>query len=224
MNDLRREQELRRFFCGAAAVLGLLACAGDRAVREPAPGPGPEARGTPLQASPATAVYVVREGESLAALARCSGVTVAVLARDNGIPDPNRVFAGEKLRLPAAHHCGGTPLPARQAPTHVRARNLLSQAVAALDAADFDLALTRAGQCVDDVAKASDAKAKELGARCHVAAATAATGLDRRELALAELRSALVLEPDLELTPEDASPRVRELLEVARASPHGATN
>jgi LysM repeat protein len=215
------EQELRRVCCTAAAVIGSLACAREPAPPEATPRPQPAPAAAPHAAQPApTALYVVHEGESLGELARCSGVSVRALARDNGIPDPNRVFAGEKLRLPADHRCGAAPSAKAPPATHPRARSLQAQAVAALDSADFERALELAGQCVDGVPeRAVDAKAKEIRARCHVVAAAAATGLDRRELAVAELRRALALDPDLELAPEAASPRVRELLEVARSSP-----
>jgi hypothetical protein len=44
----------------------------------------------------------------------------------------------------------------------------------------------------------------------------AAAGLDRRERAIEEFRSAFVLDPNLEVDPELTSPRIVELLSAAR--------
>jgi LysM repeat protein len=221
----RRQQEAR-LMLSAVVAFGLLGCARKPMRHEPQPPARAPltatARGAPR---PDTSLYVVRAGESLSAIARCSGVSVIALARDNGIPDPNVVYAGEKLRLPPGHSCDDAvpsppPAPRPPAATHPRARSLLSEATAALDAADFERALQLADQCVEGTpTHHPDAKAKQLRARCHVVAATAATGMDKRDLALAELRRALELDPDLELAPESSSPRVRELLEVARSTP-----
>jgi hypothetical protein len=55
----------------------------------------------------------------------------------------------------------------------------------------------------------------------HVLAALAAAGLEQREHAIAQLRRAIALDPDLGLTPEDQSPRVLELLQEARSQHPG---
>jgi LysM repeat protein len=56
----------------------------------------------------ATGHVVVRRGDTLSALAARHGVSVAALARANGIGDPDRILAGQALRLPA----GGAPAAA----------------------------------------------------------------------------------------------------------------
>ena len=63
----------------------------------------------PGTASPAAAApaprgvrHVVASGETMGAIARRYGVSVAVLARANGIRDPNRIPAGAVLTLPGA--------------------------------------------------------------------------------------------------------------------------
>jgi murein DD-endopeptidase MepM/ murein hydrolase activator NlpD len=50
----------------------------------------------------AAGFYVVRPGDTLGAIAARTGVPAAVIARANGIVDPNRVFAGARLRLSPA--------------------------------------------------------------------------------------------------------------------------
>jgi LysM repeat protein len=212
----RTGQQEARLACILVAVAAWLGCktAAPRhdvvpdVVRRP---PSPTA---PVLPSP-TAVYVVHQGESLGQLARCSGTSVAALARANGLSEPNLLRAGTKLVLPANHHCGREDASAG-AQRRARASHTLQQAEARLDAADFDEALALARACDDDLAAASDAKAKALRARCHVVAGIAATGLDRRDRAIAEFRRALDLDPKLELESQATSPRVRALMAEAR--------
>ncbi|MGH3443679.1 MAG: LysM peptidoglycan-binding domain-containing M23 family metallopeptidase [Nitriliruptorales bacterium] len=58
----------------------------------------------------ASAVHVVAPGETLSGIAARYGTSVAELARANGIADPNRIVAGERLRIPAGWRC---PVDAR---------------------------------------------------------------------------------------------------------------
>jgi LysM repeat protein len=44
--------------------------------------------------------YVVQPGEALAVIAKRNGLTIDELARFNGIADPNRVQAGDRLLIP----------------------------------------------------------------------------------------------------------------------------
>ena len=53
-----------------------------------------------LVASAAT--YTLKPGDTLGAVAKKHGVSVAALAKANGIKDPNRVFAGTELVIPGA--------------------------------------------------------------------------------------------------------------------------
>lgn len=50
----------------------------------------------------ANSFYVVRPGDTLGAIAARTGVPAAVIAQANGIVDPNRVYAGARLRLTPA--------------------------------------------------------------------------------------------------------------------------
>jgi len=54
--------------------------------------------------------YVVREGDTLYAVSRCSGVPLAVLAHVNGLAPPYPIAPGQRLHLPpeAAADCPGT--------------------------------------------------------------------------------------------------------------------
>ena len=77
------------------------------------PATGSEPGASPRPGSPIAAgrIHTVRPGETLEAIARRHGVGVAALAAANGLDDPDRVFAGAGLRLPAA-----VPGSLRQAP------------------------------------------------------------------------------------------------------------
>ena len=46
-----------------------------------------------------TVTYTVRRGDTLSAIARRFDTTVARLVKDNAIPDPDRIYAGQKLTI-----------------------------------------------------------------------------------------------------------------------------
>jgi murein DD-endopeptidase MepM/ murein hydrolase activator NlpD len=54
------------------------------------------------------AVYVVRRGDTLAAIAQGVGVSLRALMRDNGISHPREIYPGQTLRLPTARPLGWT--------------------------------------------------------------------------------------------------------------------
>lgn len=58
----------------------------------------------PRHAAPSGATYVVRSGDTLSGIAAKHGTSWQTLARINGISNPNRIYAGQRLRLP-----GGAP-------------------------------------------------------------------------------------------------------------------
>ena len=49
-----------------------------------------------------TCVYVVKRGDSLAVIAKKNGTTVAVLSKMNGIKNPNKIYVGQKIKVPCA--------------------------------------------------------------------------------------------------------------------------
>jgi LysM repeat protein len=52
--------------------------------------------------STGTCVYVVKRGDSLAVIAKKNGTTVAVLSKMNGIKNPNKIYVGQKIKVPCA--------------------------------------------------------------------------------------------------------------------------
>jgi len=56
-----------------------------------------------------TKTYTVQPGDTLYSIAQRTGVTVDQIVRLNNIPDPNRIFPGQTLILPAEAQLPGTP-------------------------------------------------------------------------------------------------------------------
>ncbi|MGH9268085.1 MAG: LysM peptidoglycan-binding domain-containing protein, partial [Acidimicrobiales bacterium] len=56
--------------------------------------------------------YTLRRGDTLGAVARRLGVILPALVAANGIADPNRVRAGQILRIPGATTPAPPPAPA----------------------------------------------------------------------------------------------------------------
>ena len=74
--------------------------------------PAATAPAPPPAAAPAVAtqqVHVVRAGEHLTGIARQYGVAIAAVASANGLSDPSRIYAGQRLTIP------GTAAPAAAA-------------------------------------------------------------------------------------------------------------
>ena len=70
------------------------------------------------QPHPDTTTYTVLRGDTLSALARRFGTTVASLINLNGIPNPNRIYVGEVLRIRAgASEPGDSTYTVRQGDT-----------------------------------------------------------------------------------------------------------
>lgn len=62
--------------------------------------------------APPTGSYKMREGDTLARVAKRTGVSIDALAKANNIPDPNRVRAGQVLTIPKV----GEPAPVKAVP------------------------------------------------------------------------------------------------------------
>ena len=95
-------------FAAAAAGCSL---GPDRVVRKAEPASAPPARCAPLRRP---IDHVVRKGETLGQIAQCYRVPWKQIARDNGIRDPNRIRAGQTLRIRPR---GAAALPAGPPPT-----------------------------------------------------------------------------------------------------------
>ena len=93
----------------AALAVLLAACGGDGSSSEPTPTPDVLVIVTPTPGNPppvtptpvAARTYTVREGDSLSAIAARFGVTEAEIQRANGIADPDNIYAGQELVIPA---------------------------------------------------------------------------------------------------------------------------
>ena len=55
----------------------------------------------------ANTIYIVQAGEHLSQIARRYGMSWTVLAQANGITDPNTIYAGQELMIPALNEAGG---------------------------------------------------------------------------------------------------------------------
>ena len=65
-----------------------------------APSPAPRPRPLPGTSSTGAKTYTIRRGDNLGSIARRFGTTVSAIARANGISNPNRIRAGQTLRIP----------------------------------------------------------------------------------------------------------------------------
>jgi len=99
----------------AVLLLGSLATAVAFASSTPAQTAPITVADLPSTARPAgEIIHVVKWGETLALIARRYGVSVRELAIYNGIANPDRIFVGQKLRIPRARP---KPTPAPPSPT-----------------------------------------------------------------------------------------------------------
>jgi LysM repeat protein len=67
---------------------------------------------------PATAAvrdHTVKRGQNLTMIARGYGVTVAAIAKANGISDPSRIYAGQRLAIPGTARAAAPAQPAASA-------------------------------------------------------------------------------------------------------------
>ena len=88
--------------------------------KAPAPAPAPKPKPAPKPA-PKPGTYTVKAGDTLSGIASKYGTSWQELQRINGIPDANRIYPGQVLRLPG----GGKPAPQKRTYT-VRAGDTLS--------------------------------------------------------------------------------------------------
>jgi LysM repeat protein len=65
--------------------------------------PGAYPACAPPSAVAGTTVYMVRRGDTLYSIARRYGTTVAAIAQANGIANPHRIWAGQRLVIPTSY-------------------------------------------------------------------------------------------------------------------------
>jgi hypothetical protein len=231
-------QEARLVGAALLGCVALSACHNRFITIGPRPAPVQET----IPARPALSVdtrdwvgYRVQPGDTLGRLARCSGASMDQLTVGNALADPDALSVDQAVLIPRGHSCKQLEGPAQvsaappstvpvckpaKPPANLlsRARSQLDEATRRQEAADFDGALALAQQCSNALRPyALDHDADATRARCHAAAATAAAGLGRRELAIEEFRRAFAVDPKLELDPATASPRILELAQAARS-------
>lgn len=72
-----------------------------------APTPAPQPVPTPPPAPPSGGTYTVRSGDTLSGIAAKYNTSWQVLQQMNGLPDPNRIYPGQVLKVPG----GSSPAP-----------------------------------------------------------------------------------------------------------------
>jgi N-acetylmuramoyl-L-alanine amidase len=130
--------------------------------------------------------YVVRPGDTLSGVASRFGVSVSALSKANGIADPDKVYAGQKLTVPGSVSAAAAApaAPAQVAATHVVAAGETLSGIAA-----------RAGTTVSAIVSLNGIKDPNhvvIGTKLKLPGASApATGLPSK-LAASPSRLALI--------------------------------
>ena len=65
-------------------------------------------RSEPMEEHPRVTEYTVKSGDTLWGIAGRFGTTPEAIAEENGITDPNRIYAGQRLRIPLRERAVGT--------------------------------------------------------------------------------------------------------------------
>jgi LysM repeat protein len=108
-----------------SARTGLLGAAAP-AAEAPAPAPAPVAQDDAPAAVPS--VYVLKRGDNLTHIAAQFGTSVDAILAANGLPNANRIYAGQSLVIPSAD--GGTSTVEAPAPDEVVADDTTPATVA----------------------------------------------------------------------------------------------
>jgi LysM repeat protein len=187
-----------------AVALAIVACA---ASPTPTPDPDPAPTSAAVRAGPpddvATAVHVVRPGDTLSQIAEGYAVDVDQLAEVNQLPDSDRIAVGQILRIPAAS--AGT----------ARAQALVEQAADLYRNARFEVALERAQQAETIVAARESASEDDpqlaLGARAAFITGCSLAAFGDNERAVAAFSRVRALDPGFEPPEGWLSPRLEKL-------------
>lgn len=73
----------------------------------PAPAPAP----APAPSPGSSTTYTIQRGDTLSAIARRYGVTVAALRQSNNIANVNRIYVGQRLQIPGGRSSAPAPAP-----------------------------------------------------------------------------------------------------------------
>lgn len=179
----------RRAFTGVAVLIALVA-AGSAAAR----------------------THTVQRGETLSALAQRYGVSVSALAEANGIADPNLIFAGSELSVPAPGVRGvpeeaGTPAPSEATSAGATRSRLVAvpPSRAGLRPVFVEFA-TIAGVPAD---LAMGLAWQESGWQAHRVSSTGAVGVMQLMPATVEFVSRILLRRPANLDPHDPVANIR---------------
>jgi LysM repeat protein len=80
------------------------------------PGSGTSSGGTSQVSSGSGQIYTVRHGDTLASIAYRHGTTAGAIASANGLANPNYIYPGQQLRIPAGGSAAASAAPAAAAP------------------------------------------------------------------------------------------------------------
>jgi LysM repeat protein len=183
------------------------------------------------QPAPRGARYVVQRGDTLSAIARWQGTSVAALERANALADPDHLEVGQELVMPP----GAAPKvsrPRSRPPRPVASASAPAPVPAALlpvDCAILDTGESlRSARFEQALAEANAARsllrpletqpgAAERRARLEVLAGMAEVALGHDIAARASFARALEADPLLTLEPNAVSPKILRVFEEARA-------
>ncbi len=94
-------KNVNMIFVGQVLKVPCSASSGGGSVTVSIPAPTPGEPVTPgLGAEPRPTTYTVKAGDTLSGIAARNGTSVSALMQTNGIRNANRIYAGQKLRLP----------------------------------------------------------------------------------------------------------------------------
>jgi LysM repeat protein len=118
------------------------------------PAPSPAVQTWPVNVT----THVVARGESLSVIANKYGLSVKELAAINGIQDPNKIYIGQKLTLPAGVESGSPPAPS-PAPAPSAASAPSAAPVAGVSG---DVYVVQRGDCLSVIASRLGVKTADL--------------------------------------------------------------
>ena len=100
LEDLNVDMDIAYYdIANVISKAGLNKLKGEVVTPPPAPSPSPNPGGDVI-------IYTVRRGDTLSGIAARFGTTYQAIASYNGITNPNRIYIGQRLRIPAGGSTG----------------------------------------------------------------------------------------------------------------------